>query len=386
MSVKRINKLYMLSLVLLPVFAQYHIGGTLDYDVIIMAAFFIITIATRPRVGTSCNSMVLMLTCYVVIVVTANIFCGRLFANESDIILRSGRFVLYMVVVLVMKLNDFDYNETMKIYRVVAFCALFYILLQTIVYYVVGIILPSTIGGSTHSVTNSQVGRLHSFYSEPADMALSLIPFVCCSLFGPAYRDKDSRIFDAILITLAVFMSTAGQGTVFLIILWTIWIICGRKSEYTMDKILIATIIGVAILYIIKMLGLMDYTLKRVTGNSSAWEARSGGYTALQMLGGLQRFFGTGFGNYFSNNIYGLNTYGEFVNFSSFSESLFTLGIVGTLIVYIPLIKRFFSGCAYQKALIFAFLFLSVASCPLSGKFFPIYYSFIFCEQKKATI
>ena len=128
-------------------------------------------------------------------------------------------------------------------------------------------------------------------------------------------------------------------------------------------------------------LGILDYSLNRIeTGiQSNAWRARSGGYTALNLLTPVQKLFGAGFGNYITENRFGLDTYGDYVNYSSVAEFLFTMGYVGTGMMFVLLIKVFFQGQYHQRWLLVAMLFLSIGGCPLSGKYMPLYFSLAMC-------
>ena len=378
----KLNSFQYYCIFLMPSLAQYSIlGGKLDLDVI--ALLIVVLLMVKDNGGKariSRNNKLTRYILYTVLIVSFNILLSHLYVTRMEIILRSGRYCLYLVIAGMMLPEHVEYEEAVCIYRKVVFAALFYIILQYIVYLTTGFILPKKIGMSLRNFIGR--ARLSSFYSEPADMAYSLVPFICCALFGPQYRQKDSRFLDALLISFAIILSTSSQGTVVVLLLWGLRVLTGITKRRFNKNELILLVILVLIALVMSRFSLFDYSLSRLTGGtrSTAWAARSGGYTVFSNQGLISKFFGVGYGNYPSVNTFRYNTYGNYINFSSLSESLFTQGIFGTFLFFLFFFYSARNGNTVQRALIIAIAVLSIGGSPLTGKYIPIYFVIILCK------
>lgn len=378
------RKFTIFCLLLLPSIAQYSIfSGVIDFDVIIMAILMFSYLIKKQHFQIYSKTLSIYLI-YTIIISVINIWFGILYTDSSLLVfLRMGRYILYWFFIAYLYKDTFCYKETMEVYRIVAYLALGYIILQAIFYYGFGILLPCKIGGSTVDLYDS-IGRLSSFYSEPAELAYSLLPFIVCSLFGPRYitYGNDKRILDAVLISLVIIISTSTQGILVLLFVWLIWGVYSLKKKFS-EKVFLVVLFVIIIFGVMRATGIIEFSLGRISGgvNSEVWEARSGGYDALQLLSLPQRIFGAGYGNYFSKNTFRLNTYGEYIQFSSVSESLFTNGIIGSILLFIVFIKRFIKGSVCTKVLILVLIIFSIGGSPLSGKYLGIFLPFIILDS-----
>lgn len=379
-----IDKLYMLILALLPVFSQYQVGP-LDLDVVMMLVFFAIYIFSSPTITiASLGKPIVLMLGYILVITGINLLVGELFSPKSDIFLRMGRYCLYLMVVFLIGNDHVNYTDLMRLYRIVAISASVYIILQAIFYYGAGIKLPNRIGGSSVSDNLTDVGRLRSFYSEPAELGYNLTPFVACCLFGAPFKKNSSKgnELDALLVSVGIVLSTSGQGIACIALVWAIWFISRIfKQGITLREALLvgAAIIAVVVLY---STGILEFALGRAddTSEGSAVSARASGYVTFTLLSRLQRLFGSGFGNYVVENIYDLDIYYKVANYSSIAEFIFTLGIFGTAIWVFFFLFIYRKGPACSKVLILALLFLSILGCPMTGKHFPLWLTLI-CSQ-----
>lgn len=383
-NISLLDKLYMAVLVLLPVLSQYQVGP-LDLDVVLMAVFFLaFVLSSRYLTITRFNRQIFAIVIYIVVITVLNLLVGKHYSQNSEIILRAGRYCLYLLVVFFFGNKHVSYEELMRIYRVVAILACAYLLIQAVFYYGAGITLPNKLGGRSRSENGPEVGRLRSFYSEPAELGYNLLPFLACSLFGAPYRRKgNSGYFDALMVTVAVVVSTSGQGVIAAAVVWAIWLVprIWNKQFKTKDALLVIGVVIAAVL--LYMSGIMKFTLGRVyTGDTEtgAIAARSSGYQSLALLSPLEWLFGTGFGNYVVENTFSLDLVYEYVNYSTIAEFLFTLGITGTLLWVLFFSTVFRSGNLCSRALLVALLVLSLLGCPMTGKHFPLWLS-LMCVQ-----
>lgn len=380
------KKIYALIVVLVPVLYQYSVaGGYLDFDVIAMVFVFAVGVLGRKKSHVEYNLELWLILLYTIIITLFNILVGRKYSDTVSIIMRTGRYCVYLFIVLLQNIDYFDYRIAMNIYKKVAYLASIYIVIQAIAYYGAGITLPNTFGGtinSEYSITGQQVGRLRAFYSEPAAMAYSMLPFVVCSLFGGQWQEKDRRTLDAVIVTGAIILSTSGQGIVCALTVWVIWFVRQLISKRISTKrgLEILTLIVIAI--IVSRSSIMEFAISRVANldKTGAVSARASGYRTFSLLSPMQWIFGAGYGNYVTENIYGLNVPYRFVNYSSLAEYIFTTGILGTLMLSMFFVKRYRRGKVYVKVLFVVIAILSLSGSPLSGSFIPIYLSFAFCR------
>lgn len=377
------DKFYMFLLAAMPILSRYQIGP-LDLDIVLMLVCLLVylfssSIITITPVG---KPMAIMI-CYILLVTGANLLFGQLFSSRTDIILRMGRYCIYLFIVFAIGNERVNYEDLMRIYRVIVYISAIYLVLQNVAYYSTGIILPSKIGGSSGEAL-SEIGRLSALYSEPAALGYNLMPFIACSLFGRNYKKNHTKSneVDALVASVAVMLSTSGQGILCAGLLWGVWLLHRilKKGLRSRDLLLIiGAVIAVLILY---TTGILEYALGRMdsTGEGSAVNARFSGYVTLSLLSPLQAVFGSGFGNYVVENTFDLAVYYQNVNYSSIAEFLFTLGIVGTAIwsgFFLYLYKK---GSIGSKMVIFSLLVLSLLGCPMTGMNFPLWLTLI-CSQ-----
>ncbi len=374
------EKIYPWILVLLPVLAQYKVGP-LDMDVIVMGLFFVLAFWQKRIIRlTPINRVITIILAYIVLITAANIAVGEKFSPTSDIVLRAGRYCLYLVIVFFMGNESLSYDRLMKAYRIIAYAATIYILIQAVFYYGAGITLPNRIGGSSGS-SEHEVGRLRSFYSEPSVMGYSLVPFVVCNLFGKTSADKKASA-DAIFVSAGIIISTSGQGILALGVAWVCWCILRMiRGEFKTKDLLLIIGIGAVVVILLKT-GILGFALDRAsdTKEGGAIDARMSGYEALRVLNPLQLLVGTGFGNYIVANLYGLDVVYEFVNYSSAAEFVFTLGILGSFLWLVFFSRLAWRGNACTRVLLLTMGVLCWSGCPMSGLFFPIWLS-LMCLQ-----
>lgn len=355
-------------LLLLPVLSQYRVGP-LDLDVIVVAVVFLFSILTSKYLYTTkLNKSVLALLVYIVATTTINLVIGDKYSPSFDIVVRTGKFCLYLFMVFFVCNEELTYEKMMRIYRIVAYAATIYVIIQTIAFYGAGITLPNKIGGSSYS-NKVEMGRLRAFYSEPAAMAYSIVPFLICSLFGKKYHDgKLNQAFDAFFVSVGIILSTSGQGILAIGVAWAIWILLRFKNGgfRNLKEIVLLVSIVVAIVLLYNS-GILKFALERATdtGETGTVSARTSGYATLELLTPLQRVFGAGYGNYVVENTYGLGVFYDVVNYSSIAQFLFTQGIVGTAAWAVFFLLIFFKGNACVRVLVIVLIFMSVGGCPM---------------------
>ena len=380
----KIAKIYAWLLVLVPVLSQYQVGP-LDLDVIIMAGFFCFYLLYSGRVALhGVNKQILGIICYIVVITTINIVIGRKYSPVSSIVVRAGKYCLYLFIVFFVGNRFITYETMMRTYRTIVYTATIYIIIQTVAYYGAGITLPNKLGGSSHSNNGAEVGRLRSFYSEPAAYGYVTAPFIACSLFGVHYRDgKNRNAVDALFATVGIILSTSGQGIIVTAVIWGLWvllqIINGGFRNVGKLALLVSAVVASLVLY---KTGILEFALGRFDAGSEsgAVSARMSGYETLTLLSPFQRIFGAGYGNYVVENTFDLNVFYDVVNYSSIAQFLFTQGILGTGLWCVFFCTVFWRGTACSRVLVIAMLVLSIGGCPMLGITCPLWLT-LMCVQ-----
>jgi hypothetical protein len=297
--------------------------------------------------------------------------------------LRAGRYCLYLFITFFLGNERISYQSLMRVYRFIAYAATFYVVLQAIAFYAAGITLPNRIGGSTAAEAVDDIGRLRSFYTEPAVMSYSLVPFIVCSLFGENYRkNAKGSALDALVVSVGIVLSTSGQGILAIGVAWALWLLVSICKGTINTKELLLVFLTVETVFVLYESGVLKFALDRAgnTDESGAINTRMSGYETLKLLSPLRLLLGAGFGNYIVENAYQLDVFYENINYSSLAEFLFTLGIVGTLLWVGLFIWLFGKVNACGKALLITMAALSWSGCPMSGLFFPLWLTLI-CLQ-----
>lgn len=115
---------------------------------------------------------------------------------------------------------------------------------------------------------------------------------------------------------------------------------------------------------------IVDNTLGRIfvedPNAMSAIDARSGGYDVFNTLSLFRKIVGMGFGN-LPDNMY----------FSSIADILFTLGIIGLIIVLVLYLKLFIQGKLFQKMLCVVSMILMFGGGLFTATYLLFYLSFI---------
>lgn len=380
----RMQKFYNTIIVLLPVLAQYSIlDKKLDFDVIAMIIIALITMVRGLKFNV--NFIIWLIIGYTILITSIGSLFSTHYSTITDIIFRSGKYCLYLFIIeFIGSKKLFNYKLMMIYYRRVVYAAFIYIVIQAFFYYLLGITLPCKIGAISDSVTPTEIGRLHSFYSEPADLSYSIIPFICCCLFGGENNSSKRNIKDALIGSLAIIISTSSQGLVALGLIWAIWIFIFSPQWIKISGKVITMLAIILVIVVASKLGVLQYTYGRldIASPETAFSARNSGYTALGLLNDREWVLGTGYGNYINKNLYGLYIWGVNVYYSSYAEYLFTTGIVGTLLFYGYVLSRFKRGNSVSKVIILVFLLLSIGGSPTSAKYLPIYLSLIYMRRK----
>lgn len=378
-----IKKIYTFLIIFFPILSIYR-SPIASID---MGTFLIcitgVAIALNKKWVIELQRKLLPLILYVVIITSISIFSVSLYAPSTTVLTRMLRFVILLGIFSFCNKDYFDFDYGVHLLQKVTVIASVYLIIQFLVYNASGYILPNFIPGLTKAqgLTQSNVlseyanfYRPTSFFLEPSSFVYFAALMLVCSLFLQEYVEIWNKNVTAILITVAIIFSTSGQGFIVVAVTWGCWFL-KLLIQRSINRIKIIKIIGVFVLMliivpIIMRSEIVENTLGRILvedpNEMSAIDARSGGYDMFKNLSSFRKIVGMGFGN-LPDNMY----------FSSIADILFTLGIIGLLIVLVLYLKLFIHGRLFQKMLCVVSMILMFGGGLFTATYLLFYLSFI---------
>ena len=239
-------------------------------------------------------------------------------------------FCLYLIFPLVNREYLFSAMRT------VTFLAVIYIILQTLVFYLFGRVLPPFINILTKenysrilsAEYHKSLGlfRPMSFFYEPAHFSEYAIIYLCFALFG---KRKKPDTFGALFVTAGILLSTSGVGIMAAVFVWGCCFFCRVfRAENTRLKQQYLCLLCLFVVCIPVVLSIEIFRnaflrlLSPETGGAGAATIRIfPGYVLFQNMSMFNKLFGIGFGNTFN---------GPFLN--GFVYLLIGGGIVGVIL------------------------------------------------------
>jgi hypothetical protein len=262
-----------------------------------------------------------------------------------NVFVRSVRFLFYVFTVYFLSKKFFDFKIAVEAIRKISIFATVYVILQTIIYRIFGLILKGFIPliplyTSQYESFNYELQyktmfyRPTSFFLEPAHFAQYIIFGLVICLFSDDFRLKN--VFVALFLTAGIILSTSGQGLVIMVFIWLIFSIellvtaqLSRKKR--MLGFFIPYISIVAIPFLLKV-EIVKNNLSRFlnSGSRTAVTARSEGYFAYFTE---NKFFGAGYGNT-----------PEGFWFSGLAYFLYCTGLIGIILLFVFFAKQYFKS------------------------------------------
>ena len=363
---KRLESVYALICVLLPVFSIYSspIPG-FDLGTVVVIFFFFICIINNANFKID-PFLLALITFTFVNTIPAIIGITQAYSPVSSILMRTLRFVLLLFIVIGFGYTSY-YSSSRYIgaLRFVSLLATGYIYLQSAFFRLFGFKLRNVFGpikGGGEFVSTlgeyEYVYRPPSFFLEPSHVCYFLIPYLCFVLFSKKTVEKKDFI-EALFITGGILLTTSGQGLVIVSLCWFIWIILQVKTIKLENIILII----ISFIILTKTIDL-SYTINRVFSSDdfNAVEARSGGYRLVSEMPIAQLILGNGFGNY-----------PEDTYFTSYADILYCTGIIGLLCVLLLFFSLFLRGSVFQKVFIVIVLTIMSSSGIYTASFLCFY-------------
>ena len=302
---------------------------------------------------------------YTILCTVMALMGDEFYSKPSSIILRLGRFVFLLSVLIGFGVPSlYKQEKYVKTLSVVTVIVALYAIVQYVAYHMFDLQLPHTFGpakleGGVYETVDA-VYRPSSILPEPSSAAYFMVPYLCYALFSTEAKRDNRFLKKALLISLGILCTTSGQGLLVLIACWCVWVF-RETTFFNIKRLIIFVVFGLIALSQIDL----DFTINRITTEDSmnAIDARSEGYELLKTFPIEELIYGKGFGNY-----------DEEIFFSSFASIIFSTGIVNMVLVVIMYLYFFIKGNYFSKMLVICSLILMVGGGVYTATFICFYY------------
>lgn len=220
--------------------------------------------------------------------------------------------------------------------------------------------------------------RPSAFFLEPSHLFLYCFPVLCINLFLPNINEWRKR--KAILLSIAMILSTSGMGVLITIALWIAYVVLYNSSSASdsiarvgkllnVKKLFFISVIAVVICIAYYHVPVFRNSIVRIVGStngerSSAIDGRTRLASALvQGLSGRTLLLGV------TDNVDDIN-----FNLAGFYATLYKYGIVGVILSYAFYIRGLFRLKNAFFCLTIIILVVSFFSAHTHGTFYMLYY------------
>ena len=274
-------------------------------------------------------------------------------------------FYIFIVVILMRALYDYDYM--IKCLNRFSKFACYILFFQATAYYIFGIRISGKIpfinyidgvssytGSGYMTLVNGQtLFRPTSLFAEPSHFSQFMIVPLTVALFRG--RKIDWKM--ATITSVAILLTTSGQGIILVGFLWLVWIIKYIKQNITNIKkiinVLLIPFISFSILVVIINIPTIELALSRSFSlNMGAYSGRiETGYSLFFANNNFAKLVGVGFGNV-PHELY----------MNSAAYILYTTGIIGSLIIILYFIDSFMKSDRETRVILIIMFILTFTS------------------------
>ena len=372
------------------------IFGVISYGEILIIVFDFLLLFKHKTISLFSNVWLLAFTLYsVVLTLIVSLFLG---GYISEPISRLARDAFYWVNIYVIAKSFLNYSIFEKWVLRLCVALSVFIIIQSLVYYLTGIVIPGMLVNVTVS-TSESVSEIYDhlavmaqrngyfkangFLKEAAHCAQAL--FIGNIIIFERYKvDYDSRNLRlAILFSVASIMTFSASALVFVLCFWSIVCFDNLKMGRISKKM--------AIPFLFFLIGALFFSLfldvdlnfsgviERITTASSANTADGSSYYRIYRgfyywatLPIQFKLFGIGFGNYDNfQRYFHLDYNNELMNeyMNSISYLLVSSGVIGIVFFFLFIYYLFRDGTSIAKYTIIGLLIMSLSSSPYSSVF-----------------
>ena len=386
----RVDKLFSISLVLLPFLYQYKgIGEIVSLGELIVAALMAIELLMDHFKLYNLNNSLLA---FYLISLGSTILCvGKSYFVMSAAMTVFFRLVFYAIVVVVAR-RHFLLHTAFRIYTVAVFAFSLYLIIQFVYHYVTDNFLPIYLRYSWQfppeareenlSILYRWNYRASSLFLEPSYYTLYVLPSICILLF----KDRRSRLelITLLVAVIAIALSTASSGIGGLFVVFIIFV-SKRSSNKSLHRFVFRSLVIIG--FIVGMVLFFAYsdkvliTVGRILNGGSFNNRITRGLLVFARLPVFHQLFGVGINNLEPYiEYYGLYTAFDEANLNYSASVVQTLnysGVVGLFSLFVFLVYYWkYSRC---KRTVLEYTSLSDGNGVTTALFFLIV--FIICYE-----
>lgn len=353
------NKIFALSLILMPILFQYSINvATVTLgDLCLAISLFIIFLKFNGKLKISYAFVFLCLFLIFELIYTQ---ATGMYASPWTAL----RYIFYIFIIIFIPTIAMEYRFIMRLYVMCAIMTSTLLILQYICIHMFNIYLPGVIqllpltdpSLLTYNITlNEQVyKRVMSCFGEPSHFAIYVLGALIIIL-SPNNTTK-KNIFTATCITLAIFLSTSITGALLAVLIWLVYI--KRRLGFRIDKLIYVNIIFCATSGVFGMSQAASYIM-----NPSIF--------VRQMMGRIPGYVYV-FNNLIDNKLqylggHGMHDIGEIVYLSGYPRLFYYFGMLGACMFIICFASLYRRGNIIGNYMLLAIAILSIATEMIFG-------------------
>lgn len=412
----KLKKIFTFFICIMPILHQYASPiPNITLGEIFFVCYIPLSLMSYSKIKIDIKSPYLVYIYIMIVVNLLTIFIQDTVSITSIIVL-FGRLFFYFYVIVIMGKMYFDFKFGAKVYILIAKFTSYYLIAQTIVFYSTNMVLPSVVtflplykNDTYHLINHAKVYerlfRPQSVFLEPGTFAQYVLPCLALALFGSKFICYKNNLREAVLFTIALFLSLSAQGYIITLVLWGIWLfftnknIRGEKKIFMYLSIIFSVIITVLLVFNVDFL--YRGTIGRFTGDGgydSTGVRVIRGFQVFSQLGIVYKFIGVGFGNVTTfvlrhgittpNDLYMSTDFGNVYNLeymNGFAYILVTSGII-SLVAYLFFIGKMFKNTLdFARVSIVILILYSIATGVLISPTWVVIMSFIYREYEERT-
>lgn len=300
-------KIFSIFMALYPLLCLYEgfVGVTIG-DLFLLV-FFLIFIFRNCYIKIDVRTgSIILFTLYAIISLLFNLILTDAASQfgASALLIRVFKFAFYMFSAILFGGKFLDLNIFRKTFVCCSIVASLFLFLQYVFYYGLGSVLIGQIPGlplHLEEYSSIDYGYIYqfqfrpcSFYLEPAMFAQTTIVALAFVLFDSSVSHKIRKFVYASILSISIVLCTSGQGVLYLVVVYLIYIFKGIKSKVT--ALIFATILLCIVVLAINNNEIFYNAVNRLLNNKNAADARFGSYKDCFELSGLDVLFGKGYG------------------------------------------------------------------------------------------
>lgn len=281
--------------------------------------------------------LILMLS-FIFITLVSMLIVGHY--SFEEVFKRALRYSIFSFTVSIVGYYYFDFKYGVRLIFNISILATVYIIIQTITYYVLGIVLPFIIP-FLNPVAEEYVNitpliswykqfyyRPQSFFTEPAHFSQYVLIGLTYCLYRKELLGEKNRIHTAIFLSIGLVLSTSSIGIIMCAFVWGMYFINYFKNKMTLKKLRLFYVLLFLLLILLPILWNIAIVNTAVLRVFQATARTTDSFSLFSNLNNQQRILGLGLGN--EDYYIGFMETMPFMN--SFTIVLLSVGYLGFIL------------------------------------------------------